>query len=238
MIRIAVCDNEKAVVNQIETMIFEIFGSKNTIVELDTFLNGNELEKSISQGDCFDIIYLNTLIEDENGITTAKNIREKNSNVLIIFISEDEDSVWDAFQLIAYNFLRKPLDENVFAKVLLEAIEYISNQDIYYNFKFKGTAYRFPYCDIMYFESNGRKIYLHFRNDEKIFYNGKLSDIEKKLLLGKTPFLRIHQSYLVNFHFIRAKNRTEIALINGKTLPISLERQKEFPSKYMKLLKG
>ena len=63
-----------------------------------------------------------------------------------------------------------------------------------------------------------------------------MSEVERKLEKGKIAFLRIHQSYLVNYHAIKARSRTEITLINGKMLPISEERKKEFSQKYIRLL--
>ena len=65
-----------------------------------------------------------------------------------------------------------------------------------------------------------------------------MSDVEKNLERGKIPFLRIHQSYLVNYFGIRSKTKSEVTLINGVGLPISEERQKKFSIDYGKMLKG
>lgn len=70
-----------------------------------------------------------------------------------------------------------------------------------------------------------------------VFYS-KLSDVETKLKTGKIPFLRVHQSYLVNYHLIRSKSKTDITLINGKILSISEGRQKNFNCEYTRLLGG
>lgn len=69
-------------------------------------------------------------------------------------------------------------------------------------------------------------------------FNGKLSDVEKKLENGKIPFLRIHQSYLVNYFLVKIKTKTEVTMINGVKLPISEDRKRVFNAEYGKLLRG
>ena len=90
----------------------------------------------------------------------------------------------------------------------------------------------------MYFESKGRQISVYVKNDDVHVFNGKLSEVEKKLNEGKIPFLRIHQSYLVNYLLIKSRTKSNITLINGINLPISEERQKEFGKEYGRLLRG
>ena len=90
----------------------------------------------------------------------------------------------------------------------------------------------------MYFESKGRQISVYVRNDDVYVFNGKLSEVEKRLDEGKIPFLRIHQSYLVNYLLIKSRTKSNITLINGINLPISEDRQKEFGKEYGRLLRG
>ena len=57
-------------------------------------------------------------------------------------------------------------------------------------------------------------------NDNKDFIaNGNLKDIENEI--AEYGFIRIHQSYLVNFQYINIIKQKEIVLDNGQSLPIS-----------------
>ena len=58
-----------------------------------------------------------------------------------------------------------------------------------------------PINNISYFESSGRLINIIHKDGAGKFY-GKLNNIEKQLGVSKISFLRIHQSYLVNYRFI------------------------------------
>ena len=92
--------------------------------------------------------------------------------------------------------------------------------------------------EILYFESKARQINIHVRDGNKYVFNGKLSEVEKGLSSGKVTFLRIHQSYLVNYLLIKSRSKSNVTLINGEVLPVSEDRQKEFSKEYGRLLRG
>ncbi|MDR0220687.1 MAG: LytTR family transcriptional regulator [Lachnospiraceae bacterium] len=90
--------------------------------------------------------------------------------------------------------------------------------------------------DILYFESVGRKVVIHLQSGEKRHFNGKLADVVQNLSESKASFLRTHQSYLVNYHHIKSRTKTEVTLTNDEKLPISEDRRKAFSSDFVKLL--
>ena len=62
--------------------------------------------------------------------------------------------------------------------------------------------------------------------------------VEKQLKNGKIPFLRIHQSFLVNYRFVQKISFTKVVLTDGTELHISEDRQKTIRAKYNELLGG
>lgn len=90
--------------------------------------------------------------------------------------------------------------------------------------------------EILYFESRGRKINVHIKNGKMETFNGKLSEVEIQMEGGKIPFLRIHQSYLVNYHHIKSRSKTDVTLTNGRKLSVSEDRQNHFGEQYSRLL--
>lgn len=237
MIEVAICDDENSIVNQIEIMIHNIRNERNFLVTIDVFFSGTALDSAILKGAKYDLIYLDLQIEGEDGITVARNIRGRDENVSIVFVS-GYDKYWlESLQLDVVTFLRKPIQQLEFEKIFLKAHQKICKQNYYFTFQYKGADYKIPCKEVIYFESSGRHIKIYIRSQEIVIFNGKLSDVMTKLIEGKIPFLRIHQSYLVNYYFIRTKSKSEVNLINGEKLPISEERQKDFARNYDKVLK-
>lgn len=236
MLRIAICDDENVIVNQIENIITKLYEEERISAEVDAFYSGNTLETEISRGTQYDLIFLDIQMQGGDGITTARNIRKTDENVLLIYVSGHDEYVLELFQFDVFAFIKKPIDEKLLIKTLLQANQKVCSKNFYFIFHYKNQECKIPCKNILYFESRGRQINIHSCNQEVAVFNEKLSDVEKRLAEGKGAFLRIHQSYLVNYHLIKARTKSEVILTNGERLPISEERQKDFSRKYSKLL--
>lgn len=238
MIKVAFCDDDNLIAHQFENVICSICSKEGIKVDTEVYYSGISLEKEILSGQKFDLIYLDIQMEKGDGIATAKNIRKMDENVVIIFVSSYDKYIMELFRLDVFAFIKKPIDLESFAKIFLEANQKICTRNVFFTFKYKNQEFKIPCKDILYFESKGRQISLYVRNSEIYVFNAKLSDVEKRLDEGKIPFLRIHQSYLVNYLLIKSRSKSGITLMNGVNLPISEERQKEFSREYGRLLRG
>lgn len=238
MINIAICDDEKIITSQIDNLISDICKRENIPVDTDVFFSGNGLQKEIESGTRYDLIFLDIHMKNGDGITTAQNIRKIDENALLIYVSSYDKYMIELFRLDVFAFIRKPIEHDNFEKIFKDANQKISNKMFYFSFRYRNQEHKIPCIDILYFESNGRKISVHIRNGNIEQFNGKLSDVEAWLDKGKIPFLRIHQSYLVNYHHIKSRSKTEVTITNGIKLPISEDRQKYFGRQYVKLLGG
>lgn len=236
MIKVAVCDDENIIVSKIEGCILNLCKRESIPVDIDVFYSGQGLEREISKGERYDLIYLDIQMENGDGITTAENIRKIDERVLLIYVSGYDKYMMQLFRLDVFAFIRKPIENQYLETIFLEANKKICNQKFYFIFNYKNQEYKIPCFDILYFESRGRKISVHIKNGDIENFNQKLTEVEKGLVNGKIPFLRIHQSYLVNYHYIKSRSKTEVMLTDGTRLPISEERQKEFGIQYSKLL--
>ncbi len=236
MLRIAICDDENNIVSQIENIILEICNKENIIIDIDVFFSGHELEKEILRDNRYDLIYLDIQMKDGDGIVVAKRIREIDADALFIYVSGYDHYMIELFRLDVFSFIKKPVNTAYFTELFLEAYNRICNRKVYFSFRYKNEEYKILCMDILYFESNGRKIHIYTRNGGVEKFNGKLTDVENKIVNGKVAFLRIHQSYLVNYHHIKCRSKSEITLITGAKLPISEEKQKSVAKKYSKLL--
>lgn len=238
MLTIAICDDENAIAGQIETLLYDLSEKHGIPIETDVFCSGSQLERQILAEKKYDLIYLDIEMENGDGITAAETIRKKDENALLVFVSGYEKYMMELFRLDVLAFVKKPLDRTRFENIFLDANQRISRQHFYFAYHYKNAEYKTPCMDILYFESEGRKIKIHLKNGGLESFNGKLGEVEKQLDDGKIPFLRIHKSYLVNYHYIKARAKTEIILTNDTSLPISRNIRNSFGTRYSKLLGG
>jgi DNA-binding LytR/AlgR family response regulator len=237
MLRVAICDDDNNIINELEKILNQIVVSKGIYIDIDSFSDGSRLINYIGiNGQCYDIIFLDIEMNEMNGLQTAEKIRETDEFVYIIYITCHENYALEAFDVHPYQFILKPFDEIIIEKYFFSIYEKIISGEFFYNFKSHKDFYRVPLKDIIYFDSKRRLINVHMYDGTIYTYYDKLNDVEKKLKNSKLDFWRIHQSILVNTLYIRHKSFDSITLMDGEKYYISEDRRKHINELYIKLV--
>lgn len=237
MINIGICDDDLIFASKIEMMLIKISKSQLIEMNIEVYSDGYELWRDIQNRNTFDLLYLDIEMLQINGIDVARKIREKDIDVIIIYISSYENYFIQLFEVEPFRFIKKPVDDEIFYSYFNKAYDRILGSDLYFEYKFNKIPHKIMLKNVLYFESSGRLIEIKGKDENGKFY-GKLNMVEKKLESGKIPFLRIHQSYLVNYRFIKEISFYKVVLYDGTELQISEERQKIVRDKYNDLMGG
>ena len=231
MLEIAVCDDDILIAADIEKMLEKLSLIVAIKVEIDVFYDGSTLVDYIKKGKRYDIIYLDIEMPKEDGISVAKRIRMYDKNVLIIYVTSHENHMRDSFSVRPFQFLVKPVDEEQMETCFKAAFSDINNADFYFRYSYKRISYKVPLRDILYFESNRRKVSIVTEKDIYEVYE-KLNEIDKSLKNCKMPFLRVHQSFLVNYRHVDGLAYDFVVMDNGKKISISEDRRKMISEQY------
>lgn len=231
LLNIAICDDDISITGKIEMLVREI--AKRNLVEVDTevFWNGKTLLQSMGHGINFDIIYLDIEMENGDGISTADTIRTFDKNVIIMFVSSHENYMKDSFKVRPFRFIVKPVEKTEFELCFKAAYDEICSGDYYFQYRYDRTNHKIPVRDILYFESMKRKVAI-VTEEETYMMSGKLNDIEMSLKDCKTVFLRVHQSFLVNYKHIVGQAYNYVILHTGQKISISEDRRKRISEQY------
>lgn len=231
MINVAICDDNIETTGKMDSILCSI-AKKNFIpAETEVFWDGKHLVDAVETGIRFDIIFLDIEMEKEDGITAARKIREVDKNVLIVYVTNYQSYMQESFSVRPFRFLVKPVDETQMAVCFEEAYEEISSADSYFRFSYQRLNHKLSIRDILYFESKKRKIYIITKKEMFELY-GKLNDIEKSLKASKIAFLRVHQSFLVNYKHVDGLAYDFIVMDNGKRISISEDRRRLISEQY------
>ena len=231
MIRIAIVDDEKVIREQINKLI-EI---RQTDCEIDTYGTGEDLLKADS---VYDIIFLDIQMDGMNGIETARALRQKADNTVLIFITGVKEYVFDAFDVAAFHYLIKPIEENKFWEVCDRAVLEVTKKkqkasgQIF--IKTRSQSITLEQSDVLYIESRAKKVEIHTKRDIVEAY-AAISELERQLV---GSFYRCHRGYLVNMAFIAGYENDSITLNNGETIIMSKDKYSEFVKVYMRYLKN
>jgi len=225
MIRIAVCDDDNILCLQLESMLLDISKNISEEIEVETFFSGEELCRFLTEKNYFDILFLDIELIKLNGVEVGKIIREEmnNESIQIVYISAKESYAMDLFQVRPLHFLIKPIQKDVLEEVVNKALKLIVKNNQYFEYKNGITNYIVPFKDLIYFESDGRKVNIILYDETQSFY-GKLSEVEKQL--NDQDFILIHKSFLVNYDHVVEYQYEYVKMSNNKVLSISQNNRK------------
>lgn len=220
---IAVADDEKV----IREHICGLIKKKAPECSLSAYDTG---EKLLAADKSFDIVFLDIHMEGMNGIDTAKKLREKWDDTIIIFITALKEYVFDALDLYAFHYLLKPIDEKKLLDVLekaAEAVKYSKSNRLF----IKTKNITLDQSEIIYIESRGKKADIHTVGKNKsIEIYASMDELEKQL--GES-FYRCHRSYIVNMSHISQYDNESITVLSGERVYLTKKKYGEFVKAYM-----
>lgn len=221
---IAVVDDEKLILKQIGSLIEKQMPN----CCLDTYVTGDEL---LGAGKRFDIVFLDIQMDGMDGIETAKRLRKRQDDIVLIFVTGNREYVFDALDLYAFHYLLKPVDENKFREVLERAAEEVGKKKEKRFLFLKKRNLTLDQADILYIESRAKKVEIHtdgFKDIIEIY--ATMEELEGQL--GE-DFYRCHRSYIVNMAHITEYDNGTITITNGDNVYLTKKKYGDFVKTYM-----
>ena len=231
MLSIAICDDDIQLTGSMERLVEKIAKRNFVDTDIEVFWDGKSLADAVIAGNRFDIIYLDIEMSGEDGISAAKRIRQYDKNALIIYVTSHENHMKESFDVRPFQFLVKPVNEEQMEICFKAAYEDINSGDFYFRCGYQRMNHKVPVRDILYFESKKRKVFIVTEKETFELY-GKLNEIENSMKNCKVSFLRVHQSFLVNYKHVKGQSYDYVVMDNGKEIPISEDRRKTISAQY------
>ena len=173
------------------------------------------------------ILFLDIELPGDNGVYAGKYIRETlhNDRMNIVFISHKTSYAMELFQIHPYDFLIKPIDDNVLYDTMTKILQLEDVQKKEFRYTYNKTGYSIPYGEIMLFSSRNKTITICKTDGVSVSYYGKLSDIVSNLPF---QFVCISKSYIVNIKCIKSWKSDAVLLKNGMEISIAQSKRTAF----------
>ena len=227
MIKIAICDDDKVILDYIYNRIKLICDDLKAETHIEGFLHGDIfLSQEKNSIHSFDILFLDIDMPIVTGFDIAKIIRNSNEKTIIVFLTSKEELVYESFKYRPFRFIRKQKVDEELCEVLASAIKSIQKSIVHkYNFNTDVGEVILPIEDILYIECINRKVYLKTKEREYHVKGSQFNHVVSEFL--DKNFILIHRTCLVNLKYIFSIGKIDITLDNGTMLPMSRYKTKD-----------
>lgn len=234
MIKVAVCDDLKSILESMKEILENYFLQKGRKGKVWTFLSGEAL---LVDKEVFDIVFLDIEMPVMDGIETARRLQKKSLSTKIIYLTSYTNYKDSAFRVHAFDYLMKPSDKNGIFETMDEVLRYIDKdaQNCIISFNTEEGIVNFDVASICYFEFCNRKIKISTL--EKVYFmRGGLKQLYD--MIQQYSFGIPHKSYIVNFNHISNIKGYNIFLKNGEVIPLAQKKAVGFKEAFYDFLQS
>lgn len=220
---IAICDDEPNTIEKIAGMTKQICDKESIKHHISCFESGRELLDAINGGKSYDLLLLDVMMPQQDGMELAEFLRKDSFDGSIVFISSNREMALRGYEVSASRYLAKPVEEERLREALLYCFAQVQiNRELLV--PINGGTQRFRTEEIMYIETQGRGCRVVWEQGVCVTVM-RISEFEERL--SDSGFIRCHQGFLVNMRFICIVRATEVELMNVNCIPVSKHRTQE-----------
>lgn len=228
--KIAICEDEKIIADSICEMVNRYFLSSKHIYTIDVFYDTDSFESS---DNLYDLVFLDYKFPNKTGMDIARDLRKISEKTGIVFISAFSEYVFESFEVGAFRYLLKPVNESELIKTL-DSFIFFKKKDLPVEVPTKNKTVYIELDEILYIESDEKRCIVRLL--DRTYETPKaLTSFQAEIF--SYSFFRTHRRYLVNMRYISEIEKNVITLTNGEKVEISRRNLSSFNKCYINYLK-
>ena len=221
MIRIAICDDEKKILDEVSGYIKNYAEKKNIAdIEIFRFDSAGSLLSAIEDGKAFDIFVLDVYIGEEMGTKLARDLRKMGIESPIIFSTTSIEHAPESFETGTLRYLIKPLSPTKFYEAMdaaLASAEKIGQRLI--KLKTENGAQSVNVSHITCSEAHDHYQHVALSSGEVIKVRMTVAELFT-ILAKHGGFIRVGSPYIINLRHVKNLSRAEVLLYNDIAVQI------------------
>ena len=212
---IAICDDDSRDAGYVSELLHQWARLRGCAVTEECFPSAESFLFRYEEDRSFDILLLDIEMGGMDGVSMARQVRQQDQAVQIVFITGYSDYIAEGYDVAALHYLMKPVSREKLFSVLDRAAERLRQNQRCLNLECGGALVRIPLYEIRYLNVRQNYVTVHARED----YTVKRPLAEFAPLLGD-GFCRVGRGMILNLKEVARVTRTEVRLSDGTVLPL------------------
>lgn len=213
--RIAICDDSTPDAQFVKDIVSGWARGKSFPLDILIFSSAESFLFHYAEDKDFDILLLDIEMSHMDGVTMARQIRQDNETVQIVFITGYSDYIAEGYEVAALHYLMKPVSPEKLCSVLDRAADKIVQNEKCLTLELSGETVRIPLHEIRYLDVAKNYVTVHAKQDHTV--KCPLAELEKRL---DERFCRVGRSQVLNLKYIRRVTKTQVFLSDDTILPL------------------
>lgn len=228
--KIAICDDEMYFIDALCHLLEQWAKERGIQLILYRFTNGDDLIAA-HQSKCMDLIFLDIIMPLLSGMDAARELRNTNQNVPIVFLTSSREFAVDSYEVKALNYLIKPVDQTKLFLTLDDFLKTFSLPKAFFTAKTADGFCRIEIAEVDYLEAQNKQVLVHLSDDRTITIRELFSKCAE-VFSPENGFCCCHRSYIVNLSNVEQFSKTEVTTIYNAVIPISRNNYTAFKETY------
>jgi len=232
-IRVAIVEDDRQERLRIRECLTQLEETADYTFRISDFCDGKSFLQWYSPE--YDLILMDIMMPDMNGMETAMRLREMDTQVALIFVTNMAQFAIQGYEVQAMDYILKPINKYSFAMKLKRAIARtaVQNNDTI-RIRSDGEIVLLSVNDITYLEIVDHRVVYHTTHG---CYAEAISLKDACGKIDRPYFVYCNRSYLVNLRHVTSVGRDEVT-VGGERLIISRPQRKQFVTAFSDFLRG
>ena len=223
MIHVALVEDDRNYAESLTEHLRHYEADSGEKIKITVFEDGEDIATDYKAE--YDIILMDIEMRFMDGMTAAEKIREHDSEVVIIFITNMPQYAIKGYLVDALDYVLKPVSYFAFSQRIDRALVRMKKRDRkYLTIAVKGGMQKIDISQIYYVEVQDHDL-IYYTAAGKFRSKGTMNEVEDAV--PSNTFFRCNRCYLVNLEHVE-NFQNGIATVGGVPVLVSRSRKKAF----------
>ncbi len=240
MMKIIMCDDDERDLRQIAELVEDYCaGYPEQVFQVEQTGSAAGLKEQLEQGKRYDIYILDIMMDEQDGITIGRMIRECSPRSAIVYVTSTPEYAMNAFDVYASGYLLKPVNRERFFACMERVISQLQpREEVIYTFKSREGIVSIELGNLIAVENVSRVMHFHMESGEvyESVYIRKPFEKQLERILEDDRFIQPHKSFIVNMEHVERMLAHDFQMSDGSVVPISRNNLANVKRRYLEFL--